>query len=69
MVEGGSTVAAAFVKADLVDEVMLFKAPKEIGADGVDALDKLPLTALTSRLKLLSTEQVGADILELYERA
>ena len=69
MVEGGSTVAASFVKADLVDEAALFRAPKQIGPDGIDALDKMPLTALTSRLKQVTTEQVGADTLELYERA
>ena len=69
MVEGGSTVAASFVKADLVDEAALFRAPKQIGPHGIDALDKMPLTALTSRLKRVTTEQVGADTLELYERA
>jgi diaminohydroxyphosphoribosylaminopyrimidine deaminase/5-amino-6-(5-phosphoribosylamino)uracil reductase len=68
MVEGGSTVAASFVKADLVDEAALFRAPKQIGPHGIDALDKMPLTALTSRLKRVTTEQVGADTLELYER-
>ena len=69
MVEGGSTVAASFVKADLVDETALFRAPKEIGADGIDALDDMPLTSLTSRLKLVATEPVGIDTLELYQRA
>ena len=47
MVEGGPTVAAAFVQADLVDEAALFRSPKPIGADGIDALEGLPLTALT----------------------
>ena len=69
MVEGGSSVAASFVKADLVDAAALFHAPKQIGPNGIDALDKMPLTALTSRLKRVTTEQVGADTLELYERA
>ncbi len=69
MVEGGSTVAASFVKADLVDEAALFRAPKQIGPDGVDALDRMPLTALTSRLKQVAAEHVGVDTLELYERA
>lgn len=69
MVEGGSTVAASFARADLVDEAALFRAAKEIGADGVDALDGMPITALTSRLKLVSNEQVGADTLEIYQRA
>jgi diaminohydroxyphosphoribosylaminopyrimidine deaminase/5-amino-6-(5-phosphoribosylamino)uracil reductase len=63
-------VAASFVASDLVDEVALFRASKEIGADGVDALDGLPLTALTEspRLRLVETESVGADTLERYER-
>ena len=47
MVEGGPTVAAAFLKADLIDEAVLFRAPAEIGLDGIDALEGLPLAALT----------------------
>jgi diaminohydroxyphosphoribosylaminopyrimidine deaminase/5-amino-6-(5-phosphoribosylamino)uracil reductase len=70
MVEGGPTVAASFVKADLIDKAALFRAPAAIGTDGVDALDGVPLTALTQspRLKLLASETLGADTLELYER-
>ena len=69
MVEGGPTVAAAFVQADLVDEVALFRSPNELGA-GIDALDGLPLTTLTKspRLKFVATEAVGGDTLELFER-
>ena len=52
MVEGGPTVAAAFVQADLVDEAALFRSPKPLGADGIDALEGLPLDrADASRLK------------------
>jgi diaminohydroxyphosphoribosylaminopyrimidine deaminase/5-amino-6-(5-phosphoribosylamino)uracil reductase len=69
MVEGGPTVAASFVRADLIDEAALFHAPKPIGPDGTPALEGLPLTALTSRLKRLSTEAVGEDTVEFYERA
>ena len=46
MVEGGPTVAAAFVQADLVDEAALFRSPNPLGrghrcaggpaADGAD---------------------------------
>jgi diaminohydroxyphosphoribosylaminopyrimidine deaminase/5-amino-6-(5-phosphoribosylamino)uracil reductase len=69
MVEGGPMVAASFVKADLVDEAVLFRAPKAI-PDGIDALEGLPLTALTQSLRLKSSgpEQVGADTMEYYER-
>jgi diaminohydroxyphosphoribosylaminopyrimidine deaminase / 5-amino-6-(5-phosphoribosylamino)uracil reductase len=70
MVEGGPTLAAAFVTADLVDEAILFQSPKAVGADGVDALEGLPLTALTQSPHLVSVKcgAVGADTYELFER-
>ena len=70
MVEGGPTLAAALLAADLVDEAMLFRSPKVVGSDGVDALDGLPLTALTQspRLKRVISEPVGADTRLVYER-
>ena len=69
MVEGGPIVAAAFVQADLVDEVALFRSPNELGA-GIDTLEGLPLTALTksAKLKWAATEAVGADTLEIFVR-
>jgi diaminohydroxyphosphoribosylaminopyrimidine deaminase/5-amino-6-(5-phosphoribosylamino)uracil reductase len=71
MVEGGPTVAASFVDADLVDAVALFRADKTIGEDGIDALDGLPLDALTASDKLRKTGEAtfGADRLDSYERA
>jgi len=70
MVEGGPTVAAAFVQADLVDEAALFRSPKTLGADGIDALEGLPLTALTqsSKLKSVASETVGGDTVDWFER-
>jgi diaminohydroxyphosphoribosylaminopyrimidine deaminase/5-amino-6-(5-phosphoribosylamino)uracil reductase len=70
MVEGGPTVAAAFIRADLVDEAALVRSPKALG-EGIDALEGLPLTALTKspKLKSVATETVGGDTLELLERA
>jgi diaminohydroxyphosphoribosylaminopyrimidine deaminase / 5-amino-6-(5-phosphoribosylamino)uracil reductase len=70
MVEGGPTLAAAFLTADLVDEAVLFQSPKAIGADGIDALEGLPLTALTQSPRLVSVRcgAVGADTYELFER-
>jgi diaminohydroxyphosphoribosylaminopyrimidine deaminase/5-amino-6-(5-phosphoribosylamino)uracil reductase len=69
MVEGGPTVAAAFVCADLVDEAALFRAPSALG-EGIDAFEGLPLTALTKStvLGLQKTEAVGGDTLELFSR-
>ena len=71
MVEGGPTVAASFVEADLVDEAVLLHAQQAIGAQGIDALEGMPLTALTQspKLKLHRSEELGTDRADLYERA
>lgn len=71
MVEGGSRVAASFVSADLVDEIWLFRGAEEVGADGVDALDALPLSKITQSqaYKVHASETFGHDTLTIYERA
>jgi diaminohydroxyphosphoribosylaminopyrimidine deaminase/5-amino-6-(5-phosphoribosylamino)uracil reductase len=70
MVEAGPILSAAFLEADLVDAAALFRSPAPVGADGIDALEGMPLTALTqsARLRLIGSEQVGADTLEMFER-
>jgi diaminohydroxyphosphoribosylaminopyrimidine deaminase/5-amino-6-(5-phosphoribosylamino)uracil reductase len=69
MVEGGPTVAAAFAAANLVDEVVLLRAEKTIGAEGIDALEGMTLDALMEKLVSRGSEKIGADTLETYERA
>jgi diaminohydroxyphosphoribosylaminopyrimidine deaminase/5-amino-6-(5-phosphoribosylamino)uracil reductase len=71
MVEGGPTVAASFLETDLVDEAVLLRAEKSVGPDGIDALNGLPLEALTEseRLRLRASEQLGPDRADLFERA
>jgi diaminohydroxyphosphoribosylaminopyrimidine deaminase / 5-amino-6-(5-phosphoribosylamino)uracil reductase len=68
MVEGGPTLAAAFLAADLVDEAILFHSAKVVGPDGIDALDGAAMTALRERLNRISSEPVGPDRQELFER-
>jgi diaminohydroxyphosphoribosylaminopyrimidine deaminase/5-amino-6-(5-phosphoribosylamino)uracil reductase len=70
MVEGGPTLAASLVSADLVDEAALFRSPHLIGGGGITALEGLPLTALTKSPRLASrgTERVGLDTVEAFER-
>ena len=62
LVEGGSRVASSFVAAGLVDEVWLLRGPETIGADGVAALDALPLSAITQspQLKVRASESLRA---------
>jgi diaminohydroxyphosphoribosylaminopyrimidine deaminase/5-amino-6-(5-phosphoribosylamino)uracil reductase len=71
LVEGGARVASSFVAAGLVDEVWLLRGPDQIGADGVAALDSLPLSALTGSpaFKQRASETLQKDTLTIYERA
>ena len=68
MVEGGPTLAAAFLAADLVDEAILFHSAKVVGADGIDALSSTAMTVLRQRLGLMDSEQVGPDRQQTFER-
>jgi diaminohydroxyphosphoribosylaminopyrimidine deaminase/5-amino-6-(5-phosphoribosylamino)uracil reductase len=70
LVEGGPTVAASFLAADLVDAAVLLRSPTIVGPDGIDAIEGLPLTALTqaAQLRLVDRETVGPDIIETFER-
>jgi diaminohydroxyphosphoribosylaminopyrimidine deaminase/5-amino-6-(5-phosphoribosylamino)uracil reductase len=70
MIEAGPIVSAAFVDADLVDEAVVFRSPNAIGAGGIDALEGLPLEALTKspRLAMTGTETAGADTIERFRR-
>ena len=71
LVEGGPTVAAAMIAADLVDDIALFRSPIALGPGGLDALTGLPLEALTRPrgLDSLGVEAIGPDNLETFVRA
>jgi len=70
LVEGGSRVASSFVAAGLVDEAWLLRGPETVGADGVAALDALPLAAITQSpgFKVRASESLDKDTLAIYER-
>jgi diaminohydroxyphosphoribosylaminopyrimidine deaminase/5-amino-6-(5-phosphoribosylamino)uracil reductase len=59
LLEGGPTLAAAFVAGDLVDELRLFVAPVFAG-DGPGLTAPLPAPV---RLQRLQARQVGDDVL------
>lgn len=69
MVEGGPTVAASLVAAGLVDEAVLLHTPKAIGDTGIAPLEGMPLAKLTEGMTSRGVEKIGADELELFERA
>jgi diaminohydroxyphosphoribosylaminopyrimidine deaminase/5-amino-6-(5-phosphoribosylamino)uracil reductase len=70
LVEGGARVASSFVTAGLVDEVWLLRGAAAVGADGVPALDALPLSVLTGSptFNLRASEMLQEDTLTIYER-
>jgi diaminohydroxyphosphoribosylaminopyrimidine deaminase / 5-amino-6-(5-phosphoribosylamino)uracil reductase len=71
LVEGGARVAASFVASRLADEVWLLRGPEAVGADGVPALDALPLSAITESpgFRVRASESLQKDTLTIYERA
>lgn len=70
LVEGGAGAAAAFLKADLVDRLLLYRAPILIG-EGRAAIGDLGLADLAEahgRWRLADRRSLGSDALEVYER-
>ncbi len=71
MIEGGAEVAATFLKADLVDRIRWFRAPKVIGGDGRAAVSGWGLAHLIDapRFTRLRVERLEEDLLESLRRA
>ena len=70
LVEGGAGAASAFLAADLVDRLILYRAPILIGA-GRPAIGDIGLGTLDAahgRWCLSDTRMLGSDRLEVYER-
>jgi diaminohydroxyphosphoribosylaminopyrimidine deaminase/5-amino-6-(5-phosphoribosylamino)uracil reductase len=71
LVEGGAETGASFLRADLVDRLLLYRAPILIGA-GKPALGDLGLASLAAahgRWRLTDRRALGIDLLEVYERS
>ncbi len=70
LVEGGAGAAAAFLGADLVDRLLVYRAPILIG-EGRSAVGDIGLSVLADahgRWVLTETRALGTDRLEVYER-
>ncbi|MGY4394966.1 diaminohydroxyphosphoribosylaminopyrimidine deaminase/5-amino-6-(5-phosphoribosylamino)uracil reductase [Sphingomonas sp. UYAg733] len=69
LVEGGAQTAAAFLSADLVDRLLLYRAPIIVG--GGRTLPDISLGDLADahgRWRLEDSRMLGSDRLEVYER-
>lgn len=70
LVEGGANTAASFLAADLVDRILLYRAPIIIGG-GLPGICDIGLTHLSDahgRWLLTDRRKLGQDMLEIYER-
>jgi diaminohydroxyphosphoribosylaminopyrimidine deaminase / 5-amino-6-(5-phosphoribosylamino)uracil reductase len=70
MVEGGASTAAAFLRADLIDRLLFYRAPVIIGG-GLPGIGDIGLSDLAQahhRWALTDARQLGDDRLEVYER-
>ena len=70
LVEGGAQTAAAFVRANLVDRLLIYRAPILVGG-GLPGVADIGLTDLTKahgRWHQCDTRRLGNDTLEVYER-
>jgi diaminohydroxyphosphoribosylaminopyrimidine deaminase/5-amino-6-(5-phosphoribosylamino)uracil reductase len=70
LVEGGSATASAFLAADLIDRLLIYRAPILIG-EGKSSVGYIGLTSLADahgRWRLADERRLGIDRLEVYER-
>jgi diaminohydroxyphosphoribosylaminopyrimidine deaminase / 5-amino-6-(5-phosphoribosylamino)uracil reductase len=63
-VEAGATLAGAMLRAELVDEVLLYVAPVLLGADARPLFDGLQIDEMQQRLRLqtVETRRLGDDM-------
>ena len=68
LVEGGSRVAAALLRADLVDRLVWLHAPLLLGNDGIPAVESLVRDELAAmpRFERVATEVAGEDVMALF---
>ncbi|MEQ9640888.1 MAG: bifunctional diaminohydroxyphosphoribosylaminopyrimidine deaminase/5-amino-6-(5-phosphoribosylamino)uracil reductase RibD [Alphaproteobacteria bacterium] len=71
LVEGGGGLTAALLREELVDRVCWFRNASLIGGDGIAALGPLGLGKVghRPRLRALSSQPVGDDLLETFALA
>ncbi|WP_265569535.1 bifunctional diaminohydroxyphosphoribosylaminopyrimidine deaminase/5-amino-6-(5-phosphoribosylamino)uracil reductase RibD [Sphingomicrobium nitratireducens] len=70
LVEGGSGAASAFLKADLVDRILIYRAPILIG-EGKSSVGYIGLDRIADahgRWRVGDGTMLGIDRLEVYER-
>ena len=70
LIEGGAAVAAAYIKAGLVDRIHWFRAPGVIGGDGLASISEIGLDRAEhmNRFERTALFAAGADTVEIYRK-
>lgn len=70
LVEGGAGAASAFIAADLVDRLLIYRAPILIGGGkpGLSAIGLETLADAHGRWRSMDTRSLGVDRLDICER-
>lgn len=69
LAEGGARLARSLLEASLVDELLLFRSPRPLGARGVDGFAGLPPDQVMAAFRTGEVERLGDDVLSVYVRA
>ena len=70
LVEGGAQTAAAFLSADFVDRLLIYRAPIVVGGGkpGIGDIGLTDLAVAQDRWVLADSRRLGKDTLQVYER-
>ncbi len=69
LVEGGAGVAASLLRADLVDRLIIYRAPILIGSgQGLEDIGLADIAAAHGRWAVVENRPLGVDRLEVYAR-
>lgn len=71
LVEGGSDIAASFLKKGIIDKIVFFYAPKIIGSEGLSMVGKLGISEVKDALAIsrVKVKKIGGDfVVEGYTK-
>ncbi|MGB1007584.1 MAG: dihydrofolate reductase family protein, partial [Thalassobaculaceae bacterium] len=70
LIEGGGILAAAALKAGLIDQIMVFRGGRIIGGDGLPAVGAMAIDELSAAFHFtrVDSQAVGDDVMETYRQ-
>ncbi|NQZ13297.1 MAG: bifunctional diaminohydroxyphosphoribosylaminopyrimidine deaminase/5-amino-6-(5-phosphoribosylamino)uracil reductase RibD [Alphaproteobacteria bacterium] len=71
LVEGGAEVVTSFLKIDLFDRLLWFRARTLLGSDAKNSVSEMQISSLDKMINLnhVESRSLGKDMLDIYERA